>query len=403
MPAEIIMNDFFIPATKRITDRMILKSTATPDINLPRPISDPVRVKSAMDRAERAARRSKKDDNLEDSQMSICTDTTDGNEVIKAPDLMGVAVQVDTLDLDKLFIGRRRTMSVHFRNDSELNSWTGLASFKMLNTIVEGLCSLVAYKKQSHSTVSVEEKVLIVFMKMKTNLSFSCMSTLFNLHYQTISLIFYHTVPLLKMMCIPLIPWPSYEEVIRNMPHYFRPNFTDVVAVLDCTEMPIQKPSCLHCRINAYSHYKGHETAKYLIAVTPGGTISYVSRGYGGKTSDKKIVAEEKVLEKLRIGEAVMTDKGFNIDAECKAHGVKLVRPPFLTAPQYQLSRMDARENVSIAAARVHVERAIQRIKIFEIFNNKIDMRFLSVLDDLVYIACGIVNISKPILSNARF
>ncbi|XP_055633787.1 uncharacterized protein LOC129774113 [Toxorhynchites rutilus septentrionalis] len=423
------ITNFVVPTARRLTERMILKRTAIPDINLPKPICNTVREIAAKNRAERAARRNefKPDLNhyMEDSQMSICDDTEDAIDIITAPDFeqaavitspdfvqaavitspdfVEAAVQVDTLDLDKLFIGRRRTMSVHFKTDSELNSWTGLASLKMLDTIVEGLCSLAAYKKRSHSTVPVEEEVLVVFVKMKTNISFSCMSALFNLHYQTISQVFYRTVPLLKMMCTPLVPWPTQEEVNRNMPHYFRPYYTDVIAVLDCTEMPIKKPKCLHCRINAYSHYKGRETAKYLIAVTPGGTICYISHGYGGKASDKQIVTAEKLLEKFKIGEAVMTDKGFSIDTECKALGVKLVRPPFLTAPRYQLSTMDARVNVSIAASRVHVERAIQRIKIFEIFNNKLDTRFLPILDDLIYIACGIVNISKPILSNERF
>ncbi|XP_055544923.1 uncharacterized protein LOC129730006 [Wyeomyia smithii] len=359
------IENFISPTSKRCTDRMILKSTAVPDINLPRPAIDPKKDKAAMDRAERADRRRERSDTQEGIRMPICMVTEDKNLVNQAPVLMEAAVQVDTLNLDKLFVGRRRTMSVRFKHDRELNSWTGLASLRMLSTFVESLSSLATYKKRPHSTVSVEEEVLVVLIKMKTNLSFSCMSTLFNLQYQTISLVFYRTVPQLKMICTALIPWPSLENVRRNMPHYFRPNYTDVVAVLDCTEMAVKKPTCLHCRINAYLHYKGRETAKYLIAVTPGGTISYVSREYGGKASDKQIVAEEKMLEMVNIGEAVMTDKGFSIDAECKALGVKLVRPPFLTAPQYQLSTTDAFENVSIAAARVHVERAIQRIKIF--------------------------------------
>ncbi|XP_055625861.1 uncharacterized protein LOC129768322 isoform X2 [Toxorhynchites rutilus septentrionalis] len=367
----------------------MLKSTAVPDMNLPQPKTDPKKDKIAKKRAERVARR--REVKLEETH------------VIETLDLVEAAVQVDTLELDSLTIGRRRTMSVHFKTDSELNSWTGLATLRMLNTIVEGLSSLAAYKKRSRSPVSPEEEVLVVFIKMKTNISFPCLATLFNLNHRTVSTVFLRTVPLLKMMCTPLIPWPTQGEIHRNMPHYFRPDFTDVVAVLDCMEIPIKKPKCLHCRINAYSHCKGHETAKYLITVTPGGTISYVSRGYGGKASVNQIVAEGNMLGKFRMGEALMADKRFSIETECAAYGVKLVRPPFLTARRYQFNGKDAREGVSIAAAyTLYVERAIQRIKMFGIFNNEIDTRFVPILDDLIYIACGVVNISKPFLSNVR-
>ncbi|XP_055626909.1 uncharacterized protein LOC129768977 isoform X2 [Toxorhynchites rutilus septentrionalis] len=389
-------DNFVPPSRRRITKRVILKNTAVPDINLPQPKTDPRKEKIAKKRAERVARRS--EIKLEDNHNKGF-----GTDIIETVELVEAAVQVNTLDWDTLFLNRRRKTAVRFKTDSELNCWTGLTSLKMLNTIVEGLCSLAAYKKRSRPIICAEEEVLVVFTKMKTNISVRCLGTLFNLHYQTVSAVIHRTVPLLKMMCTALIPWPTQGEIHRNMPHFFRPDFTDVVAVLDCMEIPIKKPKCLHCRINAYSHCKGHETAKYLITVTPGGTISYVSRGYGGRASENQIVVEENMLGKFRMGEALMADDRFSIESECAPYGVKLVRPPFLTARRYQFNGKDAREGVSIAAAyTLYVKRAMQRIKMFEIFNNEIDPRFLPFLDDMIYIVCGIVNISKPFLLNMR-
>lgn len=245
--------------------------------------------------------------------------------------------------------------------------------------------------------------MLIVFIKLKTNLSFLCIAVLFRLHSQTVSTCFQRILPFLTAALKPVIYWPTEDQIRKNMPRYFKPDFEDVIAVLDCTEIPIMKPKCLHCRINTYSHYKSRETAKYLVAVTPAGSISFISSGYGGKISDKQIVLEEKLLDRFTSGQAVMTDKGFMIGDECRQLGVKLVRPPFLHAPQRQLSKTEATQNVSIAAARVHVERAIQRIKIFSFFNTKVDTRFLPVLDNLLVVACAVVNLSNPILANKRF
>lgn len=380
-------------------------SFAVPDINLPQSPRSAKLKKLSDERAARIRKREQQKKSIDKLDMDV---DDNGNmssmiEEVVVPSMVEAAVQVDTLEMDKLFLGRHREMAVVFKTDSELNSWTGLNSVKMLDTFEQSIRSFSAYKNSKYSTVTLRERILIVLIKLKTNLSFSCMGPLFNLHYQTVSMKFYQTVPWIRAVCEALVYWPSQTEIKKNMPHYFRPMYEDVVAVLDCTEIAIKKPACLHCRINAYSHYKGRETAKYLIAVTPGGTISFISRGYGGKCSDKQIVVQENFLNKINLGESVMTDKGFLIDDECQRRGVKLVRPPFLRAPLTQLSQIDATENVSIAAARVHVERAIQRIKQFGILNDKIDINLLPVLDDIVFITCGIANVSKPILSNERF
>lgn len=314
---------------------------------------------------------------------------------------MDAGIQVDTTDIEKRQM--KRSCAISFDEDEdELVAWTGLQSKSMLHFIGTVISTLKDFKRKKNSTLTIEEEILIVFVKLKTNLSFRCISVLFRIHVQTVSACFHRTVPILSAALKALIYWPTTEQIAKNIPHYFKPKFEDVVVVLDCTELPITKPKCLHCRINTYSHYKSRETAKYLIGVTPGGSISYVSSGYGGKSSDKQIVIEEEVLDRLAPGEAVMTDKGFMIDEECKRRNVKLVRPPFLRAPQTQLSKVEAAQNVSIAAARVHVERAIQRIRIFSFFNNKIDIRFLPILDDLMIIACAIVNMSSPIIANNK-
>lgn len=71
--------------------------------------------------------------------------------------------------------------------------------------------------------------------------------------------------------------------------------------------------------------------------------------------------------------------------------------------PATQLSKQDAKLNVEIAKARVHVERAIQRIRTFEIFTNKLDFNILHWVDDIANIICCMVNLSNPILAPERF
>jgi hypothetical protein len=52
----------------------------------------------------------------------------------------------------------------------------------------------------------------------------------------------------------------------------------------------------------------------------------------------------------------------------CARHIIKIERPFFLRKKKQFLSA-EAKKNVTVPRARVHVERANQRIRIFEIFN----------------------------------
>lgn len=51
-----------------------------------------------------------------------------------------------------------------------------------------------------------------------------------------------------------------------------------------------------------WSSYYSDNTAKYHIGSTPDGLITFISKGYGGRISDEKIVKESKYLESLPPG-----------------------------------------------------------------------------------------------------
>lgn len=162
----------------------------------------------------------------------------------------------------------------------------------------------------------------------------------------------------------------SKEEIEQNMPKCFD-KFRATTSVSDCTEIKIQKPKCLKCRIKFYSHYKEDLTVKFMTEVTPACIIVCVSESFGGRASDKTIFNHSGILQNLEsTRDAVMVDRGFLIDEECMQRRIQLIRPPFLKNQQ-QLSEEEALQNREIACARVHIERMNQRIKQFKILNNK--------------------------------
>ena len=80
--------------------------------------------------------------------------------------------------------------------------------------------------------------------------------------------------------------------------------------------------------------------------------------------SDKEIVRHCGVLEMMKPDDLIIADKGFLIQ-NMSPPKVYLNLPPFLT--QSQFTRPQAELTVRIARCRIHVERAIQRMKTFAI------------------------------------
>lgn len=80
-----------------------------------------------------------------------------------------------------------------------------------------------------------------------------------------------------------------------------------------------------------YSVYKQTYTVKFMVGVAPSGLITFVSRGYGGRSSDKAIFEQSNIVNKLIPGrDELMVDKGFIIVHICNTFRIKVIRPPFL-------------------------------------------------------------------------
>ena len=95
----------------------------------------------------------------------------------------------------------------------------------------------------------------------------------------------------------PTIQWPSREAVTKTMPVEFRRDFKNCICIIDCFEVFCERPSDLMARAQTFSNYKHHNTVKFLIAITPQGVISFVSKGWGGRVSDKHLTENCGILQ----------------------------------------------------------------------------------------------------------
>ncbi|KAJ8720636.1 hypothetical protein PYW08_006101 [Mythimna loreyi] len=277
------------------------------------------------------------------------------------------------------------------RNDEQLMDLAGVTfnNFRLL------LKTLTISHKYS---ISKEDRLFILLIKVKTGMTFSALSVLFGVHRTTISRIFYTTLENVAKSTANFVFWPNKDTVQATMPDCFRPKYSNTRVIIDCTEFRIEVPASVDNRVYCYSHYKKGFTAKLLIGITPGGFISFKSKVAGGRKSDSQMTTESGLIDYLDDGDIVLADKGFPeiktvIDRSGKE--VKIVMPPFLKNKR-EFSTEETQETYNIASVRIHVEMIMQRLRVYQILN-KIPENLFYCIDDIVHICCVLVNLQPPI------
>eukprot|EP00794_Sanderia_malayensis_P004476 gene4476-biopygen3643 len=204
------------------------------------------------------------------------------------------------------------------------------------------------------------EEFIMVLMRLKVGLFVNDLADRFGISSGYVSKVFttwinflFHELPL-------LFPFPSQENVRRLMPEEFKMYPTTRI-IIDCTEIFIEVPSSMKAQSQTWSEYKHRNTWKALVGITPTGAITFVSKHWSGRVSDKEITSKSGILSFLEPGDNVMADRGFDI-ADILPDGVTLNIPPF-KGNRPQLTPKESEETARIAAVRIHVERAIGREK----------------------------------------
>lgn len=160
-------------------------------------------------------------------------------------------------------------------------------------------------------------------------------------------------------------------------------------------------------RAQTWSNYTHHNTAKYLIGITPHGTTSCISEGWGRRVSDKHLNANSKCLDKLTHGDIVLADRGFEIQDLVGMVGADVWYPSF-TRGKTQLSAADVEATRNIANVRMHVERVIGTVRqTLSILGATCPIDYLitkpgdkcPVLDKVVNVCCALPNLCPSVVS----
>lgn len=283
------------------------------------------------------------------------------------------------------------------RNENLLNFYSGISTISLFLWVVNIMKEKLNYVNCKTKCLSTEEVVLMILMKLKLGIFNKDLAYRFGISENSVSKIYREYVVLLANCLKNLIVWPSRSALRANMPECFKKKYRDCVCIIDCTEIFIERPSDLTARAKTWSNYKHFNTIKYLIGITPAGAVMFISKGWGGRVSDKEITIKSGFFEKLTNGDRILADRGFLINKELAVKGAFLSIPSF-TKGKKQLSAQEVGVSRQIANVRIHVERVIGRLKKFKILNSIIPISQVNLLNHVMTIICGVVNLNKSVV-----
>ena len=289
-------------------------------------------------------------------------------------------------------------------NDDKVKFYTGLPGYLTLMCIFNFLKPHIS--ATGKSSLSKFHQLILVLMRLRLNLSTQDLAFRFNTSTSTVSRIFRSVIHVMFCRMKNFIFWPDREELRLTMPLEFRKKFgLKVAIIIDCFQMFTERPSNLMARAQTWSQYKHHNTVKYLIGITPQGAVSFLSKAYGGRASDKFITEDCNFLNKLLPGDVVLADRGFDIADSVGLMCAEVKIPAFMLVRK-QLSAFDVESTRHIAHVRTHVEQVIGLVRNkYTILQGTIPLDYLMsdddnipLIDKITTVCCALSNFCDSVV-----
>ena len=136
--------------------------------------------------------------------------------------------------------------------------------------------------------VSLDDEFFTVLVRLQLDLFSQVLASRLDIAIGTMANIFQKWLDVMFVR-LRFHSWPSRETLKNNMPLAFQQLYPNCRVIIDYSEIFFETPSRFDARAKTYSNYKKHITVKFLIGITPCGTISFLSHCWGGRVSDKTL------------------------------------------------------------------------------------------------------------------
>ena len=198
-----------------------------------------------------------------------------------------------------------------------------------------------------------------------------------------------------------LVKWLPREAIRDHLPDIYRKaGHHNLRCIIDCTELFVERPKALDLQAQTWSDYISHNTIKFLIGISPNGYITFISDCYTGRASYKFICNDSGFYDLLERDDEIMADRGFQIK-ELMLNYCSLSVPPGARVKS-QMTTTECKRTKDVANIRIHVERAINRIKTYRIFKSVLPITMLHHADEIVRTCAALCNLKPPLICTTK-
>lgn len=269
------------------------------------------------------------------------------------------------------------------------------------------------YRKTSRGTVrlnrfkwrdelpSAAHHLFFVLTYLKENPTQEFHGAIFNISQETVSAIIKDCISALNetlriLKLLPCSDGTDYERFVNELKERFADNAhltSTQDALMDCTEIKIQRPLDKGEQEDKYSGKKKLHTVKKLIISLFCGYIVFASHKFDGRVSDKKMADLETI--KFTKNTYLWTDLGF---IGYQSDSINLVIPHKKPRGE-ELTEEQKAENQIISSYRIRNEHAIGGMKRCRIMKDTIRIHN-SIKRDMVFSCCAGIHNLRTIYRN---
>ena len=240
-----------------------------------------------------------------------------------------------------------------------------------------------------------KDEFLLTLMKLRLALTLYDLAKRFKTSKALSGQIFTCWLRAMAQLMSSMIYMPEQGTINVTTPKRFY-SVRNIHSIIDCSEIFIETPQDHDRQAMTWSTYKHHNTLKFLVAVAPNSSITYVSPAYTGRISDKELTVHCGYLEHVPPYTVLMCDKGFQLEEECTARRITHYIPPGKRGMS-QMGSVEVAKTNKIAKMRILVEQVIRRMKIFKILSTELPISLIPQIDDILTVCAAITNMKEPI------
>ena len=247
--------------------------------------------------------------------------------------------------------------------------------------------------------LDVKDEFLMCLVRLRLGLFSEDLAFRFNVSKSTVSRLWLSWLNFMYLRLGQLDIWPTQDSIRKTMPHSMKEKYPSLEWIIDAFKLQTQRPSSLVLQSQAYSNYKSRTTLKGLLACTPSGQIGFVSQLYTGSISDRELTIRSGFLRmKHNRGAMWLVDKGFQIQDLAEPLGVHVNMPAYV-GNRTQMTADEVFHTQQVASERIHIERAINKVKNFHIFDAAIPLSMYGTINQIWTICALLTLFQSPIIS----